>query len=75
MNQHLLHYSHITPQMSLLDGDALLNCNTLVQSVVNTLNQAAEEEADYQPFLPLSHALSYFFHYLFLLIMHVFDIL
>lgn len=40
--------------MTLLDGDGLFNYSTLMQSAVNTLNQAAEEEAAYPSSLPLS---------------------
>lgn len=42
-----------TLQMTPLDGDGPLNFSTLMQSAVNTLNQAAEEEADYPSSMPL----------------------
>ena len=42
----------ITLQMTLLDGDGPFNYSTLMQSAVNTLNQAAEEEAAYPSSLP-----------------------
>lgn len=54
---HPLYERHITLQMTLLDGDGPFNCSTLMQSVVNTLNQAAEEEAAYPSSLPLSPSL------------------
>lgn len=38
--------------MTPLDGDGPLNYSTLMQSAVNTLNQAAEEEADYPSSMP-----------------------
>lgn len=38
---------HITLQMTLLDCDGPLNYSILMQSPVNTLNQAAKAEADY----------------------------
>lgn len=41
-----------TLQMTPLDGDGPLNYSTLMQSAVNTLNQAAEEEADYPSSMP-----------------------
>lgn len=44
--------------MTLLDGDGPFNYSTLMQSAVNTLNQAAEEEAAYPSSLPSS--LSFF---------------
>lgn len=44
---HPLCERHITLQMTLLDGDGPFNYSTLMQSAVNTLNQAAEEEAAY----------------------------
>ncbi len=44
---HPLYERHITLQMTLLDGDGPFNYSTLMQSAVNTLNQAAEEEAAY----------------------------
>lgn len=40
--------------MTLLDGDGPFNYSTLMQSAVNTLNQAAEEEAAYPSSLPFS---------------------
>lgn len=43
--------------MTLLDGDGPFNYSTLMQSAVNTLNQAAEEEAAYPSSLPLSPSL------------------
>lgn len=49
---------HITLQMTLLDGDGPFNYSTLMQSAVNTLNQAAEEEAAYPSSLPLSPSFS-----------------
>lgn len=49
---------HITLQMTLLDGDGPLNYSTLMQSPVNTLNQAAKEEADYPSSMPLFPPLS-----------------
>lgn len=51
---HPLYERHITLQMTLLDGDGPFNYSTLMQSAVNTLNQAAEEEAAYPSSLPLS---------------------
>lgn len=53
-----LYESHITLQMTLLDGDGPLNYSTLMQSPVNTLNQAAKEEADYPSSMPLFPSLS-----------------
>lgn len=37
-----LYERHITLAMTLLDGDGPFNYSTLMQSAVNTLNQAAE---------------------------------
>lgn len=51
---HLLYEKHITLQMTLLDGDAPFKYSALMQSTVNTLNQAAVEEAAYLSSLPLS---------------------
>lgn len=51
-NTHSLYERHITLQMTLLDGDGPFNYSTLMQSAVNTLNQAAEEEAAYPSSLP-----------------------
>lgn len=42
-----LYERHITLAMTLLDGDGPFNYAALMQSAVNTLNQAAEEEAAY----------------------------
>lgn len=44
--------------MTPLDGDGPLNYSTLMQSAVNTLNQAAAEEADYPSSLPFCPPLS-----------------
>lgn len=54
---HPLYERHITLQMTLLDGDGPFKCSTLMQSAVNTLNQAAEEEAAYPSSLPLPPSL------------------
>lgn len=56
-DKHSLHERHITLQMTLLDGGGPFNYSTLMQSAVNTLNQAAEEEAAYPSSLPLSQSL------------------
>lgn len=55
---HPLYERPITLQMTLLDGDGPFNYSTLMQSAVNTLNQAAVEEAAYPPSLPLSPSLA-----------------
>ena len=49
-----LYERHITLRMTLLDGDGPLYSSTLMQSPVNTLNQAAKEEADYPSSTPRS---------------------
>lgn len=54
---HPLYERHITLQLTLLDGDGPFNYSTLMQSAVNTLNQAAKEEAAYPSSLPLSPSL------------------
>ena len=56
---HPLYERHITLQLTLLDGDGPFNYSTLMQSAVNTLNQAAKEEAAYPSSLPLSPSLSF----------------
>lgn len=58
---HLLYERYITLQMTLLDGDGPFNYSTLMQSAVNTLNQAAEEEAAYpsSPSFAISFSLSH----------------
>lgn len=54
---HPLYERYITLQMTLLDVDGPFNYSTLMQSAVNTLNQAAEEGAAYPSSLPLSPSL------------------
>lgn len=50
---HLLYERHITLQMTPLDGDGPFNYSALMQSAVNTLNQAAGEDAAYLSSLAL----------------------
>lgn len=50
---HLLYERHITLQMTPLDGDGPFNYSALMQSAVNTLNQAAGEDAAYPSSLAL----------------------
>lgn len=45
-NSHPLYEKHITLQMTLLDGSGSFNYRTLMQSPVNTLKEAAEEEKE-----------------------------
>lgn len=66
---HPLYERHITLQMTLLDGDGPFNYSTLMQSAVNTLNQAAEEEAAYPSSLLFLHL---FFPLLLLLCLYLF---
>jgi len=56
---------HITLQMTLLDGDGPFKYSTLMQSAVNTLNQAAEQEAAYPSSLPIPPSFP-IYRYLFL---------
>lgn len=57
-NTHPLFERHITLQMTLLDGVGPFKYSTLMQSAVNTLNQAAEEEAAYTSSASFSISLS-----------------